>query len=49
MGALRNPLAHERLDLDPAEAMTMVATLSLIARRVEGAKRARAPRSKPEP
>jgi uncharacterized protein (TIGR02391 family) len=49
MAALRNPPAHERLDLDPAEAMTMVATLSLIARRVEGAKRARSPRVKPAP
>ncbi len=41
MAALRNPVAHERLDLGPSEAMAMVATLSLLASRVELAKRSR--------
>jgi uncharacterized protein (TIGR02391 family) len=40
MTAIRNLVAHERLDLDPAEAMSMVATLSLLAHWIERAQRA---------
>jgi hypothetical protein len=35
MLAIRNPVAHGRIELDPAEAMEMVAIFSLLARRVE--------------
>jgi Protein of unknown function (Hypoth_ymh) len=35
VSALRNPVAHGKVNLSLAEAMEMVATLSLIARRVE--------------
>ena len=37
MLAIRNPVAHERMQLSPTEAMEMVAVFSLLARRLEGA------------
>ncbi len=40
MLAIRNPVAHERMDLDPVEAMEMVAVFSLLARRLEAVTRA---------
>jgi uncharacterized protein (TIGR02391 family) len=39
IAALRNPVAHERLDLELPEAMEMAAILSLLARRVQQATR----------
>jgi len=37
MLAIRNPVAHERMQITPTEAMEMVAVFSLLARRLEGA------------
>jgi len=37
MLAIRNPVAHERMQLSRTEAMEMVAVFSLLARRLEGA------------
>ncbi len=40
MLAIRNPVGHEPMDLDPVEAMEMVAVFSLLARRLEAVTRA---------
>ena len=37
--AFRNPLMHEAIDMDPMEALEMVAAISWVARRVSGAHR----------
>jgi hypothetical protein len=40
MAAFRNVVAHERTDLDPTDAITMVGLFSLLARRVDSAVKA---------
>ena len=51
MTSIRNPAAHEVLNLELAEALEMVAVFSLIARRVGGARKprqsVRAPKGQP--